>query len=71
MVLTFLHRAAGVQVAVPNGAIVLNTPIVLTGLQEIMGAPASGVVQANLAIVHGLGNQTMPSILCICTNVHS
>ena len=52
MVQIFTHRAAGVQAAVPNGAIVLNTPIVLTGLQAIMVAPAPGV-QANLAVVQG------------------
>jgi len=53
MVQIFTHRAAGVQAAVPNGAIVLNTPIVLTGLQAIMVAPAPGVVQANLAVAQG------------------
>jgi hypothetical protein len=53
MVLTFIHRVAGVQAAVPNGAIVLNTPIVLNGLQAMMIAPAPGVVQANFAVVQG------------------
>jgi hypothetical protein len=53
MVQISTHRAAGVQAAVPNGAIVLNTPFVLTGLQAIMVAPAPGVVQANLAVAQG------------------
>ena len=53
MVLTFARRAAGVQAAVPNGAIVLNTPIVLNGLQAMMIAPALGVVHDNPAVVQG------------------
>jgi hypothetical protein len=49
----FINRAAGVQAAVPDGAVVLSTPIVLTGLQAIMVARALGVVHANLAVVQG------------------
>jgi hypothetical protein len=52
-VLKFTHRAASVQAVVPNEAIVLNTPIVLNGLQAMMIAPALGVVHDNPAVVQG------------------
>jgi len=46
-----LNRAAGAQATVANAKIVGNTPIVLLRFQNMMVAPSSSVVQANLLVV--------------------